>query len=177
MARIKCRASIGHLGLTLPAGIPELPHSARGEIGINRHFEVIRRVLNWAILKGYYEQENPFLRHSKRVVKFAAQKARTRRLQLGEEQRLLDAAAPHLQAFVIAALETGCRKGELLSLKWRDVLANEQGEARTLSLRAENTKTDTANDTREPETSCGAGDAPHGPGWPDARNRRVCVWQ
>jgi len=39
----------------------------------------------------------------------------------GEERRLLAAANPHLQALITAALETGCRVGELLSLQWWQV--------------------------------------------------------
>ena len=41
--------------------------------------------------------------------------------ELGEERRLLAAAGPFLQRLIIAALETGCRRGELLSLVWADV--------------------------------------------------------
>jgi integrase len=42
-----------------------------------------------------------------------------------------------LQRVIIAALETGCRRGELLSLTWRDVnLAR-----REMTIRAERTKT------------------------------------
>jgi integrase len=39
----------------------------------------------------------------------------------GEERRLLAAANPWLQRLIIAAIETGCRRGELLSLQWQDV--------------------------------------------------------
>ena len=39
----------------------------------------------------------------------------------GEERRLLAVAGQWLQRLIIAALETGCRKGELLSLQWQDV--------------------------------------------------------
>ena len=39
----------------------------------------------------------------------------------GEEQALLGAAGQWLQRLIIAALETGCRRGELLSLQWQDV--------------------------------------------------------
>lgn len=123
---------------------PEVPHSRHGELGINRHLEVIRRVFNWAIVKGYRDSESPFTRFNKRVIRFAPQKPRTRRLLPGEEERLLAAAAPHLKALIVAALETGCRRGELLSLQWADVRCNEKGEPRMFSLRSENTKTDTA---------------------------------
>jgi integrase len=51
----------------------------------------------------------------------AAESNRTRRLHLGEEQRLLDAADDHLKALIIAALHTGCRKEELLDMQWFQV--------------------------------------------------------
>ena len=41
--------------------------------------------------------------------------------QAGEERRLLDKTDPWLQRLIIAALETGCRRGELLSFLWADV--------------------------------------------------------
>jgi hypothetical protein len=37
--------------------------------------------------------------------------------QPSEQERLFAAANPHLQALIIAALETACRVGELLSLQ------------------------------------------------------------
>jgi integrase len=47
----------------------------------------------------------------------------------GEERRLLAATEknPGLQRLIIAALETGCRRGELLALTWADV-SLERGE-------------------------------------------------
>jgi integrase len=53
-------------------------------------------------------------------VKLSREEARTRRLQPGEEEKLL-LAAGGLRDLIIAALETGCRKGELLSLQWSQV--------------------------------------------------------
>ena len=47
--------------------------------------------------------------------------ARDRRLYEGEADRLLAACGNHLRALVEALLETGCRKGELLNLRWRDI--------------------------------------------------------
>ena len=37
-----------------------------------------------------------------------------------EEQGLLAAAAPHLKLLIIAALDTGMRRGQMLSLTWAD---------------------------------------------------------
>lgn len=120
------------------------PRKRHGEIGINRHLEMLRHVFNWGIRKGFYQKENPFLKFGQRVMTFAPEKARSRRLEGDEEARLLKHAGPHLQALIIAAIDTGCRKEELLSLQWKDVRCNPRGKAEAFALRAENTKTDTA---------------------------------
>jgi integrase len=39
----------------------------------------------------------------------------------GDERRLLGAAGARLQRVIVAAIETCCRRGELLSVRWRDV--------------------------------------------------------
>lgn len=67
---------------------------------------------------------------------------RTRRLDPDEEQKLLAKANPHLYALIVAALETGCRVGELLSLQWHQVRWTEN----VLLLPAGKTKTSEARD-------------------------------
>ncbi len=63
---------------------------------------------------------------------------RNRRLHDADaEQRLLDAAKPHLRGVITAMLDTACRPGEILSLQWRDVSL----ERRELTIRAEKEKT------------------------------------
>ena len=62
----------------------------------------------------------PFKVGTVAAVKLAREEARTRRLQPGEEERLL-LAADGLRDLIVAALETGCRRGELLSLQWSQV--------------------------------------------------------
>jgi integrase len=64
-----------------------------------------------------------------------------RRLQPGEDERLTAAAAPHLRALIVAALSTGCRVGELLTLQWADVQIDEQGRFRWFVLQGSKTKT------------------------------------
>ncbi len=55
----------------------------------------------------------------------APARARDRRLQEGEERKLLDAADagrnPYMRSLIITALETAMRQGELLSLSWSSV--------------------------------------------------------
>lgn len=57
----------------------------------------------------------------KRAIRIRAGVNSVRRLESGEEKRLLEYAEPHLHALIVAALETGCRLGELLSLQWPQV--------------------------------------------------------
>lgn len=130
---------------TLPGPKPRLMAKG-GETGINRLLARLRALLNWAIGQGIIDQ-NPFKRHGITVVRLdgRAEKRRRRRLQPGEEQALLDHAGPHLQALIIAALSTGCRVGELLTLQWRDVehVTGPRGELtpHRIVLPAEKTKT------------------------------------
>jgi integrase len=78
--------------------------------------------------------------------------ARTRRLEPsitlpdgtvkeGEEARLLKHSGPHLRALIVAALSTGCRLGELLSLEWSQIRRDEKDQARWIVLPATKTKT------------------------------------
>jgi len=65
------------------------------------------------------------------VISFETEDGRVRRLEDGEEQRLRAAAQhddqhiarqkPWLDHLIVAALETGCRQGELLQLQWSEV--------------------------------------------------------
>ena len=46
-----------------------------------------------------------------------ADRARTRRIEAGEKERLLQGANPELNRIIALALETGMRRGEILSIK------------------------------------------------------------
>ena len=61
---------------------------------------------------------------------------RSRRLSPEEETALLQAASPRVYRLIVAGLETGCRQGELPSLRWQDVNL----ERRELRIRAVNAK-------------------------------------
>ena len=115
-----------------------------GQVGLNRFKARVRHLFNWAIAQGYRD-DTPFKRHGVNVLRLngAAETVRARRLQPGEEERLLAAATPHLRALVVAALSTGCRLGELLTLQWRDTQVDAMGRYRALILRAGKTKTGT----------------------------------
>lgn len=55
----------------------------------------------------------------------APARGRDRRLEDGEEQKLLDAADsgrnPYMRSLIIFAIETAMRQGEILSLQWQDI--------------------------------------------------------
>ena len=56
-----------------------------------------------------------------------------------QPDRLLEQAGPRLYRLVVAALETGCRLGELLALRWRDVDLK-RGEVRIQAITAKSRK-------------------------------------
>jgi integrase len=120
---------------------PELPHARNGETGINRSLELLRKLCFWAIEHGYRTSESPFTKHGRPCFKFAREQGRDRRLRPGEEERFRQHADAHLLALFEAALETGMRREEALSLQWKDVVLNAKGQPRALMLRAETTKT------------------------------------
>jgi integrase len=112
-------------------------------------------LFNWAITEGV--NETPFKRGSVSVVRLesAAESPRTRRLtpsvtkpdgtvEDGEEARLLKHANVHLRALIIAALSTGARLGELLSVQWSQIRRDGKGDAKWLELPAAKTNTATA---------------------------------
>ena len=91
-----------------------------GIVSVNRCLGLIRAMFNWAVLKGYVDR-TPFKVGSVTAVRMLKETPRHRRLELGEEERLAAEASPHLRSLIVAALETCCRQGELLSLQWRQV--------------------------------------------------------
>ena len=118
------------------------PGCKDGEVGSNRLLARLRHVFSFAIAEGY-ATESPFKRHGVTVVKLEAraETPRDRRLEPGEEDRLLQQAGHHLRALIVALLFTGCRVGELLTLRWKQIRRDEDGKPRWLVLPAMNTKT------------------------------------
>jgi integrase len=88
---------------------------------VNRPVSDLRRILNWAVSREYLSA-TPFRRGGVAAVKLDKEDlGRNRRITPEEEERLLAAAAPHLRALVILALDTGVRAGEMLKIRVADV--------------------------------------------------------
>lgn len=112
--------------------------STRTVTSVNRELALLRRIFNVAQREGWMRR-NP-MHGGDSLICVAAEHKRERIITLDEETRLLDACTgkrEHLRPVIIAALETGMRKGELLKLKWSDV----NFDTRIINVRAFNTKT------------------------------------
>lgn len=112
----------------------------------NRDLAFLAAAFNWAVAGGLVPR-SPFRVGDVTVVKLAREEPRSRRLQAGEDERLL-LAAGGLQDIVTAAIETGMRRGEILSLQWSQVRFSPRAE---IFLPA--TKTKTKRDRRVPMSS------------------------
>jgi len=86
------------------------------ETTINRDVEVIRHLLFWAADEGFIPA-NPIAR-----IRMVRERGKRRPvISVADELKLLAACSAHLRAIVIAALDTGMRRGELLNQLWEDV--------------------------------------------------------
>jgi integrase len=112
------------------------------ETTLNRDVEVLRHLLYWAVDEGFLTT-NPLARI--RLVR-ARRKPRPV-MNVEEESKVIASAAPHLAPIIIAALDTGMRRGELLSQRAEHIDFNRRvllvthsktpgGEAREIPLTA-----------------------------------------
>jgi integrase len=126
----------------------------------NKYRDAVRLMQRWGVKKGYLLR--PWVSDDNETIVHKPTAKRERRLvpdgtddqgqvkldergqvkAPGEERRLLDKAGAWLQRLIIAALESGCRRGELLSFTWGDVSLHRG----VLSVRAENAKSGKARD-------------------------------
>jgi integrase len=116
----------------------EVFHAAQRAAGraastLNHLVQVLKAAFRWAVRKGYLIR-SPISDAS--ALKRSKTAKRTRRVSPAEEAALLEAAGPRLQLIMVGALETGMRRGELLSLTWQDV----DLDNRVLTVRGETAK-------------------------------------
>jgi integrase len=83
---------------------------------INRDLEALRHILFWAVDEGLLTA-NPLSR-----MRLVPERRKPRSVMtVAEEEQLLESAAPHLRLIIIAALDTGMRRGELTHQLWEHV--------------------------------------------------------
>ena len=86
------------------------------ETTINRDIECLRHLLYWAVDEGLLAA-NP-------IARIRMERERRKKkpvLSFAEETLLLQATSLHLRNIVVAALDTGMRRGEILHQVWEDV--------------------------------------------------------
>lgn len=105
---------------------------------VNREMAYLRRLLNIAERNGWISR-NPF-KCGDSLIHVADEKKRERILTRDEESKLLAQCIgkrKHLRPIIIAGLDTGCRLGELLKLRFKDI----DFENNLITIQAFNTKT------------------------------------
>jgi integrase len=110
--------AIGNIGRSLVKQYRVRRHQEKTltETTVNRDLECLRHILFWAVDERFI-QANPLSR-----MKFERERKKKRQvLNLIEEELLLNEAAPHLHELIVAALDSGMRRGELLQQEWKDV--------------------------------------------------------
>lgn len=93
-------------------------------------------MMNWAVGREYLDS-TPFRRGTQALIKFEREdNRRTRRVSPEEEERLLTVGNPVVRMMIVAALDTGMRRGELLTLRFGDI----DWDQKVIHVRAEHAK-------------------------------------
>jgi integrase len=135
---------IGHISKPLVRDYRKQRHAEKRltETTINRDVEVLRHLLYWAIDEGFLTV-NPLARI--RLVR--GRRIPRPVMSVAEEAKLIAASAPHLARIIIGALDSGMRRGELLTQRQEHIDFNRRvllvthsktagGEAREIPLTA-----------------------------------------
>jgi integrase len=103
---------------------------------VNIEMEFLRRIFNKAVMWEMLER-SPFDRGEGLFYKNTLK--RERALTEDEVKKLIEACPPYLKPIVISAIYTGLRKGDILSLKWKDVDL-EKGVIQVIEKKTEKTR-------------------------------------
>jgi integrase len=109
---------IGRINKSLVRDYRSTRHAAKqiSPSTVNRDCAVLRHLLYWGCDEGYLVA-NPLAR-----MPLVPERPKPRvMLSVAEEVLLLNAAAPHLRPIILFALDTGMRRGEILSQRWEHV--------------------------------------------------------
>jgi integrase len=118
-------ADIKHAVTVWRARKRTLAGAQRGAVAERHLKQATRHLFNWAIEEGH-ATHTPFRSpQGVSLIHIKVTKGRKRRLQDGEEARILAAADPFIADFFTTMLETGCRPGELRTLQWSEVRADD----------------------------------------------------
>lgn len=101
----------------VPEGAPE--RTLKGS-SVNRELATLKNMFNVALRQRRFRGENPASQ-----VAFFAEQPRDYVLSREEVARLLEAADERLRKIILIALNTGLRRGEILTLKWSQVNFND----------------------------------------------------
>jgi integrase len=101
---------------------PRTKSGRKGGAVAERHLlQAMRHLFTWAKEEGYVTR-TPFKdAQGDPLITITTTAGRSRRLEEGEQERLLAVAEPDLADFFTAMIETGCRPGELRTLQWSEV--------------------------------------------------------
>jgi integrase len=116
-----------------------LRQDERSVADVNRSLALLRSVLTFGVKSGWLIR-NPFS-ITTGIISTAQEVTRDRVLSTDEQRRLLRACQnpfrQHIYPLVLTALDSGARKNELLTLRWRDMDADKG----LMRITAENAKT------------------------------------
>jgi integrase len=118
--------------------MPTIRNKPRSITSVNRELEVLRKIFNIAQREGWIIK-NPFNKGDVLISK-SDEKKRERILTREEEEKLLGACTQrreHIRPIIICAIDTGMRRGEILTLKWADI----DFDNKLIMIQAFNTKT------------------------------------